>query len=181
MGNIFGSILSDDIIDKIQDGLPDWMKNTVWSQSDVKNFIYKELHDRVGFKVPKNHRLVVDDYILLDELDPAKVTADYTNDRQNASFSYRLYGTRLNKLNLSSYRTRIPTIVPWESTNKHQFLTFRVRFGADDPIKDIFHRWYWPEKDGEWVVYVSKNFNRVETIGTARSNFDGHIPSSELR
>ena len=119
MGNTFGSILSDDIIDKIQDGLPDWMKNTVWSQSDVKNFIYKELHDRVTFKVPKNHRLVVDDYILLDELDPAKVTADYTNDRQNASFSYRLYGTRLNKLNLSSYRTRIPTIVPWGSTNMH--------------------------------------------------------------
>lgn len=187
---LYESLLDADIEDQMQDSVADWIKNTVWSKSNVKNFIYKELQGKVKFKVPKNHKLVVDDYILLYENQQDKIVADQDNNRKDKTFSYILYGTNLDKLKLNTKSnltglqpSKVPTIEPWSRSNCNYHLTFRVRFGSDDPNKDLFHKYYWPEKDGQWVIYMSSESNKrkFEYITTWQSNFDGHIPSKDLR
>ena len=184
----FGSILSADIIDKIQDGLPDWMKNTIWSQSDVKNFIYKELQGRVIFPKSEHDKWRVDDYIILDTKDPNKILADTTNNRKDGVFTYILYGlTDLSRLSLSVEK---PTIAPIIARQDHadplKFLTFRVRFGGDklDLVPKFSGRRlfepFWPTYDGEWIVCYN-NGNGYRVVSTDFSNFDGHIPINELK
>ena len=184
----FGSILSADIIDKIQDGLPDWMKNTIWSQSDVKNFIYRELHGRVRFPKSEHDKWRVDDYIILDTKDPDMILADTNNDRKDGVFSYMLYGlTDLSRLSLSAEKPSIaPIIARQDHADPREYLMFRVRFGKDkrDLIPKFnrhpFFESFWPVYDGEWVVFYS-NGNGTRFVSTNLSNFDGHIPVNELK
>ena len=183
----FGSILSADIIDKIQDGLPDWMKNTIWSQSDVKNFIYRELHDKVHFAKSEHDKWRVDDYIILDTKDPDKILADTTNNRKDGVFTYILYGlTDLSMLSLDKKPAFAPIIAHKDDADPLKVLTFRVRFGGDklDLIPKfsgcrIFEP-FWPVCDGEWVVCYN-NGNGYRVVSTDFSNFDGHIPVNELK
>ena len=184
----FGSILSTDIIDKIQDGLPDWMKNTIWSQSDVKNFIYKELQGRVIFPKSEHDKWRVDDYIILDTKDPDKILADTTNNRKDGVFAYILYGlTDLSRLSLSVEKPTIaPIIARQDHADPRKYLMFRVRFGGDklDLVPKFSGRRlfesFWPLDVGEWVVSYN-NGDGFQIVSTDLSNFDGHIPINELK